>query len=119
MSYCCYAGDMDPADVTNVTWHKAAKVHTCCECGIKIQQGEDYEHVKQLYDHNWYDYKTCEKCADLRDSLGDVMCVAYEGLEDAFTDWLTHGPGTVMRVTEGSHASRLAPSYFIDEEEDE
>jgi len=119
MSYCCYAGDIDPADINEINWRKAAKVHKCCECGIKIEVGEKYEHVKQLYGHRWYEYRTCDKCADLRESLEDVMCVYYEGLADAFTDWLTNGLGTVMRVKEGSHAARLAPSYFIEEVDDD
>ena len=116
MSFCCYAGDMDPADMENEVWRKARKIHTCCECYAKIQVGEEYQLVSLLSSHEWYKYKSCEKCADLRASLDDVTCVQYEGLRDAFTEWLTHGDHTVMRVKEGSHAARLAPGYFVDDE---
>lgn len=118
MSFCCYASEGDVADVTNEQWRRAAKQHRCCECGAKIESGDLYQYTTMLYDGHWYDYKTCELCADLRDSLGDVTCVPYEGLADAFTDWLTNGPGTVMRVKEGTHAARLAPSYFLEEDDD-
>jgi hypothetical protein len=119
MSYCCYAGDLDPAELTNEQWYSAAKPYRCCECSSKIEPGEQYQRIRQLYECNWYQYITCEKCADLRASLEDVMCVYYEGLEEAFVDWLTHGPNKVMSVKAGSHAARLAPSYFQEENDDD
>jgi hypothetical protein len=119
MSYCCYAGDLDPTDFSSTRWPTAAKEYRCCECRIKIKVGELYERVSLKSDGHFYDYKTCEKCADLRDSLGDVTCVPYEGLEDAYTDWLTDGPHRRMTVKSGTHAARLVPSYYVDEEDDE
>ena len=113
MSYCCYAGDYDPADLENIMWRVANKPHRCCECRAEIPAGEEYQLVTLLSGGNWYRYKSCELCADLRESLEDVMCPVYEGLADSFTDWLTNGP-CVMSVREGSHASRLVPGYFID-----
>ena len=119
MSFCCYAGDYDPADLVNEQERRAAKQHRCCECGIKIEPGDMYQYTTMLAEGNWMDFHTCEKCADLRESLSEVTCVLYEGLEEAFTDWLREGPGTAMSVKEGSHAARLVPSYYIDDEDDD
>ena len=119
MSYCCYANEESGVELEDEQWHHAAKIHSCCECAHKIQVGEYYQKITQLQDGRWWRYNTCEPCADLRSSLEESTCVSLEGLSEAFTDWLTHGPGTVMRVKDGSHAASLVPGYFVADEEEE
>ena len=112
MSSCCIYED--GPDVFSEAWRKARKLHRCCECGSDIENGEVYEYVKGLWDGHWSEYKTCEKCADLRESLSDVTCPYYEGLSEAYTEWLVSGPSSVMAVRMGSHAAKLVPHYFVD-----
>lgn len=100
-------------------WPVAQKAHKCCECAHTIEVGEEYEKIAMLQENTWYHYKTCEPCANLRDSLGDTTCVYYEGLSEIYTDYLINAPGVVMYVPPGSHAARLVPGYFTEKEEDD
>ena len=86
MGYCCF--DDEPATLHNETWPKARKEHKCCECRVTINVGEIYQRIEQLYDGDWSTYKTCEKCADLRESLGDVICVYYGELKWQYKEYL-------------------------------
>ncbi len=117
MGACCY--EFSPADVYREEWPVANKEHCCCECGTLIGKGTDYQHITQLWEGEWWDYKTCELCADLRDSLADVDCPAMEGLAECFTEWLNAGSNTVMNVKPGTHAAKLVPSYYLEELDDE
>ena len=109
---CCIADD--GPEVFREEFRKARKFHSCCECRSDIEPGDMYEYVSGLWDGHWSEYKTCEKCADLRESLNDVTCPYYGGLEEAYTNWLTDGPNTLMAVKMGSHAAKLVPHYFVD-----
>ena len=119
MSFCCFSGDYDAADLVNEQERCAAKQYRCCECHAKIEPGDLYQYTTMLADGRWMDFHTCEKCADLRESLSEVTCVLYEGLEEAYEDYLREAPGVTMTVKEGSHASRLVPSYFVDDDEED
>ena len=119
MSFCCFADEVSPADLFDEKWCRARKTYRCCECYATIDVGDKYQHIKMLENHHWYTYRTCVPCADLRESLEEVTCVYYEGLADAYQEFLTEAPGKVMRVREGSHAARLVPGYFIADREGE
>lgn len=66
---------------------KARKAHTCCECGKAINPGQMYQRITGKWDGNVRTYKTCEPCADLRDSLSQVMCVGLEMLQDCYAEY--------------------------------
>ena len=65
---CCPLGadDGDLPSVCNVETRKAAKNHTCSECGEAIPRGERYEHVKGLWDGSWSTFRTCLSCVEIR-----------------------------------------------------
>ena len=111
MGTCCF--DYEEPTVHREEFRKAAKEYKCCECGSEINIGDTYEHVTQLYEGTWATYRTCEPCADLRESLSEVSCPYYQGLAECYTEWLTEGPNTVMTVNPGSHAAKLVPDYFL------
>lgn len=86
MGMCCTDYDMPEFCETN--WHKARKGHRCCECYQTIHIGQQYQHVAGKWEGDFLSFKTCEKCADLRESLMDVACPAFEGLTEAYRDYL-------------------------------
>ena len=100
---CCISDD--GPDVFTEEWRKARKLHRCCECGSKIEIGEIYEYVKGLWDGRWSDYKSCLKCADLRDALYDVCCPYYGGLSEAYQEYLLETDR--LNVPAGNHAAKL------------
>lgn len=116
MGSCCF--DTDPVDVFNEKWRVAAKDHRCCECGAVIRKGALYQRVTMLYEGIWDDFKTCEQCADLRDSLSEVDCPYYRGLSECYTNFIAE-TGLAGLVKPGTHAARLVPSYYLQEDEDE
>ena len=67
---------------------RARKEHTCCECGGTILPGQIYQRASGLWEGEFSHYKTCERCADLRESLAEVACPAFGGLRDAYHDYL-------------------------------
>lgn len=48
------------------SWRKARKPHKCCECGVIIEVGEQYEHVSGKADGRIFTAKTCAVCQDIR-----------------------------------------------------
>lgn len=83
----CYC-DYDAPTMFSEVWHKAAKEHKCCECGGVIGNGQQYQHVAAVYDGTFRTYKTCEKCADLRDALQEVSCPTFCGLAEEYFEYL-------------------------------
>jgi len=102
---CCV--DYDPVSVFNEHWPTARKSHKCCECSSRIDKGELYQYVTMLWDGSWSTFKTCEKCADLRDSLYEIACPAYGYLREEYQE--------VIRpcVKPGTHAAKLVPDYYL------
>lgn len=83
--------------VINWKLRKARKVHECCECGHQIQPGATYKYTSGLWEGDWDQFKQCEPCADLFDSMTDSgFCPSFAGLFESFfayLDW--HGKGVV------------------------
>lgn len=48
---------------------KARKVHTCGECHEKIKIGERYEYINGYWDGDFYIFKSCALCAELRNKF--------------------------------------------------
>ena len=107
MSNCCLP--YDQANVYNETWQKARKAYGCCECRSLINIGDEYQRVTMLYDGIWGTYKTCEKCADLRESLADIDCPSFEYLSECYQDNIRPG------IKAGTHAAKLVPEYYLEE----
>ena len=53
----------------NTEHPKARKEHKCFECGGVIQKGEKYEKIEGVWDGNFYRFKTCNDCAELRNEF--------------------------------------------------
>ena len=62
-----------------------------------------------LYEDIWGTYKTCEKCADLRDSLSDIDCPSMEYLSECYMENIR------PCVKPGTHAAKLVPDYYLEE----
>jgi len=79
---CVCGYDFDPADVYVEKTRKANKEHICCECREKILPGQEYEHVRAMWDGKWDEFKTCYLCVRIRT---DVCCdgFLFEGLKEA------------------------------------
>lgn len=58
----------------------ARKDHRCGECLSVIAVGERHEYVSGFWDGEFDQYRTCESCCKLRDSLDGCWC--YEHLVD-------------------------------------
>lgn len=48
---------------------KARKEHKCCECRRIIQPGDMYQRAEGCWDGHFETFKTCVRCARLRDKL--------------------------------------------------
>ncbi len=83
--YCDY--DSSPSMHSEV-WHKAKKEHKCCECGQAIKAGQQYQRISGVWDGDFSSYKTCERCADLREALSEVSCPTYRGLSEEYFNYL-------------------------------
>ena len=109
MSGCCF--NEDAPDVYAEKWFSARRQYKCCECRALIDIGDDYQRITMLYDGRWSRYRTCEKCADLRESLEEIDCPYIEGLAECYKENVI--PGTIKP---GSHAAKLLPDYYLIEE---
>ncbi|AWI90240.1 hypothetical protein C0214_19455 [Methylobacterium sp. DM1] len=65
MSYACYC-DYDAPEFYRVEIRKARKSFRCEECGGPIKPGEKYEFVAGSWDHYVSQFRTCERCHDIR-----------------------------------------------------
>ena len=63
---------------------KARKRHKCCECGRDINPGDTYEYCSGLWDGRWGHYKTCETCADIRESVSATICTNSGELYESY-----------------------------------
>ena len=79
---------------------RAKKQHKCCECHQVINIGDTYQYVIGKWDGEVQIYKSCEKCANLRDSLNDVSCPYYRGLGEEYWEYLVHSFPSIDAVRE-------------------
>ncbi len=57
---------------------KARKQYKCYECHSIIEIGEQYEYIFGVWNGESDVFHTCEKCADLRDSMEELgFCPTY------------------------------------------
>jgi len=78
---CDFDGDNLP-EFSDVTRPTARKPHRCCECHYTIPPGERYERTAGKWDGEFKSFSTCERCADLRDSVAAASggCFQFGGL---------------------------------------
>lgn len=69
-------------------WYKARKQHKCCECRQPIEIGQQYQRVSGVWDGKFFTFKTCERCADLREALSEISCPTYRGLSEEYFNYL-------------------------------
>ena len=76
--------DCERPETLRETTPVARKVHTCCECGGAIQQGEKYHNTWGVWDGEQYTFKTCAECNEIRLEIFDKEAGFYYGglLED-------------------------------------
>lgn len=69
MSDCgvCLSGDYDcAAEFSDTSYAKARKVYRCCECHRDIAKGQEYERQVGKWEGDFYTYKTCMDCVNIR-----------------------------------------------------
>jgi len=86
----CYCDYDEMPKLYNESFVIARKDHKCCECYQQIKKGDEYQVITGLWDERFDRFKTCEKCADLRDALKDVVCVSIEGLKEEYVNYLDY-----------------------------
>ena len=64
-----YDGDYESVSLLNVKIRKAAKQHTCLECGMEIFKGDNYEYSSYLFDGSFCYNKTCNDCLSVREQF--------------------------------------------------
>ena len=95
---CCplSGSDGDGPSVFDQSTPRAAKEHSCSECGKPIERGQRYELAKGLWDGSWSTYRTCLLCAEIRDHFacnGFYYGQLWEDLrENFFPDMRAGGP---------------------------
>lgn len=80
----CYCDSYEAPEFFREKTVTARAEHTCCECRHKIQPGEQYQYVTGKWDGMFDTFHTCERCADLRDSLREIGCPAIGGLFEEY-----------------------------------
>lgn len=74
----CYC-DYDAPEFCTQTYPKARKKYRCYECAGHILPGEKYEYTAGKWDGDFVDFRTCERCHDLRKWVqNNVPCFCWE-----------------------------------------
>jgi len=63
---CIGTSDVESMKMYSQNIVKARKPAKCCECRRPINKGDKYEYVKGRYDGDWYVYRTCALCVEIR-----------------------------------------------------
>jgi hypothetical protein len=88
--------DYEPPEFYNKYSLRARKVHRCEECGGEIRAGEKYEYVSGKWCGDFSTFKTCERCADLRQWVKNSVpcfCWAHGSLHDDARDTVQDASG--------------------------
>lgn len=84
----CAVDDAEPWDFCSETERRAAKPHTCAECGRRVAVGERYHHLVGVMDGRWSTWRTCAHCI----AAGAWMSTVCSGylLGDLLTELVEH-----------------------------
>lgn len=86
----CECDDNPPACATSNV-RKAAKNHTCFECGGTISKGDLYSYHSGVWDGEVASFKWCDNCttiANLMRAIDPDFCFCFGGLLEAVTESL-------------------------------
>ena len=93
MSFSCLCDDYPSFHRSSIV--RGRKEYRCHECGEVIPRGVPHEYYVQKFDGDVRYYRTCERCADLRQSYIDMgYCVTLGDLWQDHLDMLAHSPET-------------------------
>lgn len=67
MNNCCCIQVDDGPEFSSEQLQRARKPHVCGECQEAIPVGALYERVSGVWDGQFRTYKTCARCANIRD----------------------------------------------------
>jgi hypothetical protein len=90
MSDCdvCIGGNCDDfPEVSDTKTKTARKPHKCCECGREISRGQRYEHCVMKYEGEWFSYKTCLLCVEIRTVFTCGKSFLFECLWDDMREY--------------------------------
>ena len=73
-------------------WHRSKKDHKCCECERQITPGQEYQRVSGVWEGRFLTFKSCERCADLREALAETLCTTFGELKNEYLEYLDFLP---------------------------
>ena len=84
---CNYVDDdHPPAVLLSDKIVRARAVHVCCECRREIQKGDRFESVAGKWDGEFYVFKTCLVCVEIRGAFSCDGTYVYEALWESLTE---------------------------------
>ena len=108
---CIGTSDYDAPEWSNTDIVKACrKPFLCCECKREVPKGKSYEKSVMKYEGEFYTYRTCMDCVNIRDGLRCGRGFLYESLWDDITevfDQIT--TGCLAKIETAS-----AKAYFVE-----
>lgn len=115
MSDCnvCLSSFDGDSEFCKAKMRTASKTHNCCECGVEIPQGTEYEYASGKSDGDFWTAKTCLVCAEIADTFyceGRTYggCLWDELREIAFPEFTS---GCVNRLKTAAAKSKLMDEY--------
>lgn len=111
MGFSC--GCSDGPEWHRETEQKARKSYTCCECGGEIAKGATYQYMIGRWDGDVSVFRTCEPCADLRESYAaQGYCYVYGRLwADHLDELQNSGRAVRPEQIEAARAKARASIY--------
>jgi len=101
-------------DAFTAKTRKAAKPHTCCECGAAIEKGDKYRYSSGVWDGDAYSFKQCLNCHEIMEAA--AMSVDYgdespcfDGLSDWFYEFKCQGYDGVEWLNGMAHQVGVDP----------
>lgn len=70
--------DCEAPQVCSTMERKARTSHQCCECGEAISSGERYEYTSGVWDNRGASFKTCRRCAGVRNWFVGECLPSYD-----------------------------------------
>jgi hypothetical protein len=108
---CIGTSDYDAPEWSNTDIVKACrKPFLCCECKREVPKGKPYEKSVMKYEGDFYTYRTCMDCVNIRDGLRCGQGFLCESLWDDITevfDQIT--TGCLAKIETAS-----AKAYFVE-----
>lgn len=102
---CIGFEDYDPPEFYSKAIRKAAKDYVCCECSGDIIKGTEHEYVTGKSEGNWWNYRTCIGCMNLRNDTckcGFIHGTLADCVYEAFGVDIIHGDDDEEEDDEGN-----------------